>query len=249
MIMQGMVALMVASLVGGPMPVQPTGMADQTGTPPPSAPAGGTTVVPAGTTVALTLMTPIQSKTTKTGDTVRAVVAFPVTVGSETAIPAGTYVEGLVNAVDKHGPSVKIHFTRMVFANGYSAPLDAMNTKAAVEWLRPAPSAGPQRVGELAWGGGPPLPVLRRSVALDQTYPQPPPLPPLPQVGPSKGAIIGAAVGGAAAIVVLAVLTTHHRSGNYVLFDSGWQFQMTLETPLTLDAARIAVAANMPAPQ
>lgn len=235
---QWAVALVAASLVGGQMP----------GGAVPGAPASGagTLVVPAGTTLALTLMTPIQSQATKVGTTVRAVVAFPVTIGAQVAIPAGTYVEGLVNAVDQHGPSVKIHFTRMLFANGYSVPLDALNTHAQVEWPGVGGDAGPQRVGELAWGAAPPAGWAQNA----ETSPTNPTLPPLPQVGPSKGAIIGASLGGVAAVVLVTVLTTRHRgSGNHVLFDNGWQFQMVLDTPLTLDAARVAAAGSAPAPQ
>ena len=59
-----------------------------------------TITVPAGTVVPLTLVSPIKSKSTKVGDAVRAVVAFPVTVGAQIAIPAGTYVEGVVTVAD-----------------------------------------------------------------------------------------------------------------------------------------------------
>jgi len=234
MITQVAVVLMAASLVGGQMPSAPPSGA-QSGIAGGNAAASGSLTVPAGTLVALTLVTPIQSKATKVGDTVRAVVAFPVTIGAQVAIPSGTYVEGLVNEVSKHGPSVKIHFTRMLFANGYSVPLDALNTQALVERLN-LPGAGPQRVGELAWGGGPPLDLTHP----DQANPTNPTLPPLPQVGPSKGAIIGGAVGGIAAIVLIAALAMHHRGNtNFVMFASGWQFQMTLTAPLALDAARL----------
>ncbi|HZZ40914.1 MAG TPA: hypothetical protein VFE06_17385 [Acidobacteriaceae bacterium] len=232
MITQWTVALMMASMVGGQVPGAPAASAPNGA---PSAVGSGSLVVPAATAIALTLVTPIQSKATKVGDSVRAVVAFPVTVGTVVAIPAGTYVEGMVNAVAAHGPSVKIHFTRMLFANGYSVPLDAMNTQAEVKW--PNGISGPQRVGELAWGGGPPV-----SVRSDQTSPTNPTLPPLPQEGPSKGPIIAASIGGVAAVILIGVLTRHHGGANAVLFDGGWQFQMVLATPLTLDAARVSAA-------
>src|ERR1700741_1499785 len=56
-------------------------------------------VVPQGTAIPLTLVNPIHSKSTKPGDAVRAMVAFPATVGAQLAIPAGTYVEGTVVSV------------------------------------------------------------------------------------------------------------------------------------------------------
>lgn len=227
------VALMLASLVGGQVP----GTAGVPAGNPPAGASGGL-VVAAGTLVALTLVTPIQSKATKVGDSVRAVVAFPVTVGTQVAIPTGTYVEGMVNAVTPRGPSVKIHFTRMLFANGYSVPLDALNTEAAVD-SPGMPGLGAQRVGELAWGASPP----RGITPAYQTNPTNPTLPPLPDEGPSKAAVIGGALGGTAAIILIAVLTTRRHGGsNAVLFDSGWQFQMQLTTPLRLDAARLPAA-------
>src|ERR1700756_4979264 len=83
-------------------------------------------MVAEGTSNALTLLNPIRSKTTKPGDAVRAVVAFPVTVGTHVAIPAGTYAQGTVTAIASHGshgqpPNVRIHFTSLLFANGYLA--------------------------------------------------------------------------------------------------------------------------------
>ncbi len=153
------------------------------------------------------------------------------------AIPAGTYVEGMVNAV----------------ASAWAVGDDPLYADAVCERLLGAAgcdeheggggvagrsSRGPQRVGELAWGGPPVVPMYG-----NQTNPTNPTLPPLPDEGPSKGAMIGGALGGMAALVVVLVLTTHHRgSGNYVLFDSGWQFQMVLAAPLTLDGGRLPAA-------
>ena len=91
--------------------------------PAPSGTPAQTITVPAGTVVPLTLVGQIKSKSTKVGDTVRAVVAFPITVGTQVAIPAGTYVEGVVTSLTAqakttHQPDVQIHFTRLLYANG-----------------------------------------------------------------------------------------------------------------------------------
>ena len=67
------------------------------------APSSPTIVVPIGTAIQLHfLMSAVKSKSTKAGDTVRAVVAFPVTIGTELAIPAGTFVDGNVIRVTAH---------------------------------------------------------------------------------------------------------------------------------------------------
>ena len=80
-------------------------------------------------------MSAVKSKSTKAGDTVRAVVAFPVTIGTQLAIPAGTFVDGSVIRVTRtrraaSRPSFRVHFTRLVFSNGYSVALNGENTQA-----------------------------------------------------------------------------------------------------------------------
>jgi hypothetical protein len=59
--------------------------------------------------------------------------------------------------------------------------------------------------------------------------------PPLPHSGPNTGLIVGGMVGTAAIAVLAIVLTGHHRAGNALLFDTGWQFDMVLQNPLVID--------------
>jgi hypothetical protein len=205
----------------------------------PSAAQKQTFTIPAGTRIPLTLMNPIWAKTAKPGDSVRAVTAFPVTVGTQVMLPPGTYVEGSLDKVIKRDstgyPALRAHFTKIVFANGYAVVLEG--TMAQGRAAIPAASlseslrAERQSVDGMEFGGGlgPQL----------QTGPTSPPLPPLP--GPHYGPIIGTAAGGVAAMVVLAILAHRHR-GDYALFDSGWQFEMILQSPLSLDAERVAAA-------
>jgi hypothetical protein len=63
--------------------------------------------------------------------------------------------------------------------------------------------------------------------------------------------VIGATTGGFVAIMALVFTLAHHNAKNtdYLLFDNGWQFQMVLQSPLTLDAGKVAAAAAMPAAQ
>src|SRR5579862_483184 len=224
--------LMIATVCAAqtPMPAADT---------PPSSTAG-TITIPQGTSVALTLISPIKSKSTKVGNSVQAQVAFPVTVGTQVAIPAGTYVEGIVNAVSvrdskTHNPSVKIHFTALLFPNGYSVTLDAMNTDALL--LDPGFDSQTQSEVADASDGAPML-----GEGFGEPGQNPPTLPPLPSNGPSPavmtGVVAGAGVGATALILALA----HHRAAtaDFLLFDNGWQLQMVLENPLTLDAAKIA---------
>ena len=101
------------------------------------APAAGqhqTIVVPAGTRIPAKLASPVTAKSGRPGDSVRAVTTFPVTVDTQLAIPAGTYIEGVIDKVHKRGPSgpvLLMHFTRILYGNGYGVPVDATNTTAA----------------------------------------------------------------------------------------------------------------------
>ncbi|MGH9604861.1 MAG: hypothetical protein ACRD3N_04090 [Terracidiphilus sp.] len=237
-----LVVLLIVALLTAETPIA----AAQTAADAAAAPAAAAQliVLPAGTAIPLTLVTPIKSKSTKPGDAVRAEVAFPVTSGTQLAIPAGAYVEGTIIQVtarpSRNGqPEVRIHFTLLLFPNGYSAPLDAANTQAEV--IAPLTSAPPTERAD-----GSSTPAADRglsSFAFSGQQPQPPSL---PREGPSPAVIGGAVAGGFVAFIAAALLWAHHRRNNldYVLFDAGWQFQMVLASPLTLDSAKMAAAAG-----
>jgi type IV secretion system protein VirB10 len=208
------------------------------------APTAQAITVPTGTTVQLTLMSSVKSKSTKPGDTVRAVVAFPVTIGTQQAIPAGTFVEGVVSRVTARPPagqqpSFRIHFTRLVFSNGYAVSLDGENTQALV--LPDSDRAATVEVAELT-------PIRLPGARFAMGEGQQSQLPPLPRVGPNP-AVVGGAIGGGFAALLIAMLVLAHHRGNstdFVLFDAGWQFQMVLDSPVTLDPAQVAAAAAAP---
>jgi type IV secretion system protein VirB10 len=210
----------------------------------PAAPSDITTV-PMGTLVALNLITSIKSKSTRPGDPVRAVVAFPLAIGTRVAIPAGTFVEGVVDKVNAHpraggSATAQLRFTRLLFANGYSVPLVATNVQAKLF----DPDTGTQPTYQLADArdGAPYL-----GEAFTAPGQNPPPLPPLPSVGPSPGTLAGIGIGAGVGILVLTLVIGHHHasSADFILFEAGWQFQMTLQEPLTLDPAQTSAAAAM----
>ena len=197
----------------------------------PAAPQNQTITIPAGTRIPLALASPVSSKA-RHGDAVRAVTGFPVTVGTQVAIPAGAYVEGVIDKVTKggrSGPSIQMHFTRLLYANGYSVPVEGDNTQAKVL----SPRSDTPEVSAFTGETGPSYALATAS------SPEAPTLQPLPS---HTGAIVGLGVGGAAAVIAIAVLTHYHRGSSVVLFDTGWQFEMVLESPLSVDAASVAAA-------
>lgn len=186
--------------------------------------------LPAGTKIPLTLANPIMPKSSRRGDSLRAVTAFPVTAGGQVAIPDGVYVEGKIEKLvkkDRFGhPWVEARFTRLVFPNGYVLELEAQSTEAYN--AKPVEDQVAEGVGE-AREPGP------SANALESSFQQPvPPLQPLPK--PNYGPAIGIAVGGAAAAVAVLVFATRHRYDNF-FYDVGWQFDMVLQTPLKVDVA------------
>lgn len=219
--------------------------------------AVGTVEVPVGTKVPLSLVTQIMSKSTKAGDTVRAVVAFPVTVGNQVAIPAGTFVEGqLVSTTatktakkkTRYGanPAVsssglQIHFTRLVYANGYTVALDAQNQASVMKH-----ADGGVEVASLDYAYAPFGNAALPEGQFGEPLP-PPQLPQLPQPSMPNGALIVGVMAGALALAIVAgALTMHHRKNeDEVLYDAGWQFSMSLTSALSLDAAQVMDAARM----
>lgn len=196
-----------------------------------------TIVIPAGTRIQLSLASPIAAKSARPGYAVRAVMGFPVTVGTQLAIPVGAYVEGVIDKVTKGGSSgrtLQMHFTRVLYANGYSVPVDGANAVAGAL----SPDFNSPEIATFS-GADARLSGSTYALAAQQLPGQPPTQPPSPHFGAAIGAGIGAM---AAGIVVAVLLARHGGGGNGILFDTGWQFEMVLKSPVSVNAASIAGA-------
>jgi type IV secretion system protein VirB10 len=82
-----------------------------------------TFTVPAGTKVLLELRSAINTKSAKPGDGVYLISTFPVVAENRVLIPAGVYVQGMVDSVVRPGrirgdAQLNMHFTSMIFPNG-----------------------------------------------------------------------------------------------------------------------------------
>ena len=82
-----------------------------------------TFTVPAGTKVLLELRSAINTKSAKPGDGVYLVSTFPVVAENRVLIPAGVYVQGVIDSVVRPGrirgnAQLNMHFTSMIFPNG-----------------------------------------------------------------------------------------------------------------------------------
>lgn len=88
-------------------------------------------MVPAGTKVLLQLRSAINTHSAKPGDGVYLISDFPVVVGNRVMIPAGVYVQGVVDRVVRAGrirgkAQLDMHFTSIIFPNGTVVELPGM---------------------------------------------------------------------------------------------------------------------------
>jgi len=189
-----------------------------------------TITVPEGTKIPLRLTSPLNTRTARVGDAVRAETAFPVAVDTKVAIPAGAYVEGAIDKVTKSGAHAgfDMHFTRLIFANGYTVPISGSSTSTLTADLDLPESPD-------AIGGG--------MASLQSSCPLPPCLPTTPTLtqpstpGSKTGLFVGIAVATAAIAIIGAVAFRSHGGGMYL--DAGSSLEMVLASPLPLDAAKL----------
>ncbi len=186
--------------------------------------------IPVGTEIPLTLKQAISTKTAKDGDPVYAEVAFPYVVDERIVIPAGTYIQGKVERVQRGGhikgrAEVLIHFTSMIYPNGYTVLLGGSveNTPGAEKTsmkdsegtIQQDSDAG-KKAKEAA--GGATTGAVIGAVA-----------------NGAKGAGIGAGIGGAAGVAV-GMLTR----GADVRLEPGTSIEMEIQREVVVDASRIS---------
>jgi len=231
-------------------------------TPPPdsqvaSAPSSTAISVPAGTRIALVLTQPIQTRHLRRGDDIYAQITSPVTSGDEAVIPPGTFVQGKVDKIERHGGRgiVRLQSMAITFPDGYTIPVtgpeilespdgyalkDPGSGRAAGAIALPLAGVGAGAlIGHASANSNPG--TITSSIPAGCTGPPPGCLSSsLTTPGNSaKGTIIGAAVGGTIGMVASIVLLTS--SHNFFL-DVGSPVEMVLQHPLTLPRDEVADA-------
>jgi len=189
--------------------------------------------VPAGTKVPLVLKHGISSKNSRAGNQVYASTSFPVAINDHIAIPSGTYVHGEISEVRRPGhvkgkAEILIHFTTLVFPNGYTVSLPgavegAPQTETGSgsgqikdqEGTIQGEGNKAQKVGTIASTAG------TGAVIGGVT-------------NGGKGAAIGAGIGGAAG----ALITMLSRGPDLVL-PPGTSLEMVFQRNVTLDEAKM----------
>ncbi|HTV13463.1 MAG TPA: hypothetical protein VME68_02035 [Acidobacteriaceae bacterium] len=211
-----------------PAPAQPAA-------PAPVAPKSFT--VPAGTKVLLELRSAINTKSAKPGDGVYLASTFPVVVGNRVLIPAGVYVQGVVDNVVHpgriHGDAqLNMHFTSMIFPNGSVVEIPGM--------VNSLPGAQNQTVdgneGTIQQKGGSNK-ASNAEKAAEISVPTGATIGSIGGLGaghPLAGGLEGAGAGLAAAGIV--ALLTHKADIN---IPSGTQVEMVIQRPLILEESNL----------
>jgi hypothetical protein len=192
----------------------------------------GTIILPAGTKVPLALSSPISTKTARAGDPVYAHTTFPLVLNEHVAIPAGTYVQGVITSVKRAGrvkgrSELLLHFTSLVYPNGYTVPLPGSvdNVPGAEHQQTKGEEGTIRQDGEKGKDAGTIAETAATGAGIGA----------LTQGG--KGALIGGGVGGIAGAAI-AMLSR----GADVRLETGSAIEMVFQRPITLKEARISAA-------
>ena len=81
--------------------------------------------VPAGTHLALVLTQPVQTRYIRRGDDIYAQVTSPVDAENQVVIPPGTFVQGMVDKIERRGGRGELRLQSMsiTFPDGYVTPI------------------------------------------------------------------------------------------------------------------------------
>ncbi|MBV8631940.1 MAG: hypothetical protein JOZ83_13510 [Silvibacterium sp.] len=198
-----------------------------------------TVEVPAGTKVLLALRSGVNTKTAQPGDGVYLSSTFPVTAGGHVVIPAGVYVQGVIDNVVRPGrvkgrAQVTMHFTTMIFPNG-----SVVSIPGAVDGL---PGSDGPKVNKKNGEGTIEQPSSKGKDAATVAT--------TAASGAGLGGIIGAADGhagqgvgyGAAAGAAAGLLYTLFTRGNEVVLPEGQTIEMVFQRPLELQESNLVPA-------
>ena len=205
----------------------------------PPAPAPKTFVVPAGTMVLLQLRSAVNTKSAQAGDGVYLASTFPVVVGNRVLIPAGVYVQGVVDRVQRAGrvrgrAQLDMHFTSMIFPNGSVVEIPGMVNSlpgASKQDVKKDGEGTIQQQGDKTRNAGK---VAEVSVPTGATVGS---IGGLGSGHPIMGGIAGIA-GGVAAAGLVSLFTR----GADVNIPEGTQVEMVLQRPLVLQEENLAAA-------
>ena len=204
-----------------------------------AAPAKKQYIVPAGTKVLLQLRSAINTRSAKPGDGVYLASTFPVVVGNRVMIPAGVYVQGTVDRVERAGrvkgkAQLDMHFTSIIFPNGSVVEIPGMVNSLPGARQQSVKNDGEGTIEQDGNKGRNAGEVAKVAIPTGGTIGS---IGGLPGGHPVAGGLIGLAAG--AATVGLVSLFTR---GADVNIENGTQVEMVLQRPLILEEENLSEA-------
>ena len=198
-----------------------------------------TYIVPAGTRILLTLKNEINTKVAQPGDPVYFTSDFPVVAGGMVVLPAGMYVKGVVDSVQRPGKvkgraALQMHFTSLIFPNGV-----AINLPGTIDKV---PGSTDAKVtnseGKIEQSGS----QGKDAKTVASTT----------MAGAGVGSIVGGGTGhaveglgvGAGAGAAAGLIGTLFTRGNDIVFPQGTTLEMTLDRPVSVQQQQLTGMPN-----
>jgi hypothetical protein len=212
--------------------------------------------IPAGTHLALVLTQPVQTRYIRRGDDIYAQLTSPVDVENQVVIPPGTFVQGMVDRIERRGGRGELRLQSMsiTFPDGYVTPISGpivLETTDGYAIKDPGskrssgaiilPLAGVGLGALIGHSVGTSQDTLTSSIPAGCNPAQFGCLTSSMQIPGSKGkdAAIGAGIGGVAGMIASITLLV---GGHHFYLDAGAPVQMTLQQPVTLPQDEVAKA-------
>jgi hypothetical protein len=204
-----------------------------------SAPARKTYTVPAGTKVLLQLRSAVNTRSAKAGDGVYLASTFPVVVGTRVMIPAGVYVQGVVDRVVRAGhvkgkSQLDMHFTSMIFPNGTVVEIPGMVNSLPGAKKQSVKDNGEGTIEQAGDKGRNAGEVAKIAIPTGGT---------VGSIGGLEGGhpIAGGIIGIAAGLATVGIVSLFTRGAD-VDIPNGSQVEMVLQRPLLLEEENLSAA-------
>jgi hypothetical protein len=202
----------------------------------PVAPEKKTYTVPAGTKVLLQLRSSINTRSAKAGDGVYLASTFPVVVGNKVMIPAGVYVQGVVDRVVRAGrvkgkAQLDMHFTSIIFPNGTVVEIPGLVDSLPGAKHQAVKDDGEGTIEQDADKGRNAAKVAEVAIPVGGTVGS--------IGGLGSGHPLAGGIAGIGAGLATAGLVSLFTRGADVSIDTGTQVEMLLQRPLLLEDANL----------
>jgi type IV secretion system protein VirB10 len=215
-------------------------------------PAKKTYTVPVGTKVLLQLRSAINTRSAKPGDGIYLASTFPVVAGNRVMIPAGVYVQGVVDRVVRAGrvkgrSQLDMHFTSIIFPNGTVVEIPGLVNNLPGAKKQSVKDDGEGTIEQEGDKGRNAGEVAKIAIPTGGTVGS--------IGGLGAGHPLAGGVAGIGAGLAAAGLVSLFTRGADVNIESGTQVEMILQRPLLLEdenfggtAPALVPAANQPKP-